>query len=126
MATFSVNQVRQLYVATAAKEAPVLASDAKGTIAVKADTAKTHLYFQYKGADNLMRSDLIDMKDILSAKATDGATLAYKLKKVTIKLNATVNGGIPVSGQDYILRIAFKQYVGMSDEDQYFKYGMVS
>ena len=28
------------------------------------------------------------------------------------------------AGQDYILRVAFKQYIGMSDEDQYFKYGM--
>ena len=125
MATFSVNQVRQLYVATSLKTPHVLASDAAGSIAVKNDTAKSHLYFEYKGADNLMRSDLIDTKNILYAKATDATAMAHNLKSVTVALDSNVNGGAPVAGQDYILRIAFKQYVGMSDEDQYFKYGMV-
>lgn len=125
MATFSVNQVRQLYVATSLKTPHVLASDAAGSIAVKNDTVKSHLYFEYKGADNLMRSDLIDTKNILYAKATDATAMAHDLKSVTVALDSNVNGGAPVAGQDYILRIAFKQYVGMSDEDQYFKYGMV-
>lgn len=125
MATFSTNQVRQLYVATAVKTAHVLASDTAGSIAIKNDTAKNHLYFEYKGADNLMRSDLIDIKNILYAKATDPKNMATNLKSFTIALDANVNGGSPVAGQDYILRIAFRQYVGMSDEDQYFKYGMV-
>lgn len=125
MATFSTNQVRQLYVAKALKTPHVLASDAAGSIAVKNDTAKNHLYFEYKGADNLMRSDLIDIKNILYAKATDADAMAHELKSVTVTLDTNVNGGAPVAGQDYILRIAFRQYVGMSDEGQYFKYGMV-
>lgn len=125
MATFSTNQVRQLYVAKALKTPHVLASNAAGSIAVKNDTAKNHLYFEYKGADNLMRSDLIDIKNILYAKATDADAMAHELKSVTVTLDTNVNGGAPVAGQDYILRIVFKQYVGMSDEDQYFKYGMV-
>lgn len=125
MATFSTNQVRQLYVAKTLKTSHVLASDAAGSIAVKKDTAKNHLYFEYKGADNLMRSDLIDIKNILYAKATDADDMAQELKSVTVTLATDVNGGAPVAGQDYILRIAFRQYVGMSDEDQYYKYGMV-
>ena len=124
MATFSTNQVRQLYVAKELKSPHVLAADAAGSIAVKSDTAKNHLYFEYKGADNLMRSDLIDIKNILYAKATDADDMAHELKAVTVTLDSEVNAA-PVAGQDYILRIAFKQYVGMSDEDQYFKYGMV-
>lgn len=122
---YSVNQVRQLYVAKALKSPHVLASDDAGSIAVKNDTAKNHLYFEYKGADNLMRSDLIDIKNILYAKATDADDMAHELKAVTVTLDTDVNGGAPVAGKDYILRIAFRQYVGMSDEDQYFKYGMV-
>lgn len=125
MATFSTNQVRQLYVVEALKTPQVLASDAAGSIAVKSDTAKNHLYFEYKGADNLMRSDLIDIKNILYAKATDANDMAHKLKSVTVTLDPNINGGTPVAGQDYILRIAFRQYAGMSDEDQYFKYGIV-
>lgn len=125
MATFSTNQVRHLYVATSLKTPHVLPADAAGSIAVKNDNAKTHLYFEYKGADNLMRSDLIDIKNILYAKATDAKDMAHELKSVTVTLDSTVNGGEPVAGQDYILRIAFRQFVGMSDADQYFKYGMV-
>ena len=125
MATFSTNQVRQLYVAKALKPSNVIATDAAGAIAVKSDTAKTHLYFEYMGAGGMTRSDLIDIKNILHAKATDADDLAHELKAVTVTLDSNVNSGNPVAGQDYILRIAFRQYVGMSEEDQYFKYGMV-
>jgi hypothetical protein len=125
MATFSTNQVRQLYVAEALKTPNVIATDAAGSIAVKADTAKTHLYFEYMGAGGMTRSDLIDIKNILYAKATDADDLAHDLAKYKLTLDASVNGGAPVAGQDYILRIAFRNYIGLSEEDQYFKYGMV-
>lgn len=124
MSVFSTNQVRQLYVAKILKTSHVLASDDAGSIAVKSDTVKNHMYFEYKGADNLMRSDLIDIKNLLYVKATDADDMAHELRAVTVTLDSEVNAA-PVAGQDYILRIAFKQYVGMSDEDQYFKYGMV-
>ncbi len=124
MATFSTNQVRQLYVATALKS-PIIASDTAGSIAVKSDTAKSHLYFEYMGVGGMTRSDLIDIKNILYAKATDADDLAYDLAKYKLTLDTTVNGGEPVVAQDYILRIAFRNYPGLSEEDQYFKYGMV-
>ena len=110
MATFSTNQVRQFYVATAFKTSHVIESDTAGAIAVSNDTEKKHLYFEYKGADNRMRSDLIDIENILYAKATSADSMAYKMKSATIALDSSVNGGAPVAGQDYILRIAFKQY----------------
>lgn len=125
MSVFSTNQVRQLYVAKELKTPHALATDDAGAIAVKNDTAKTHLYFEYKGADNLMRSDLINIKDIIDVKVTDADNMAYDIKKFTVTLDNSVNGGTPVAGQDYLLRIAFRQYIGMSDEDQYSKYGMV-
>ena len=125
MATFSTNQVRQLYVATVLTSSNVIASDTAGSIAVKSDTAKSHLYFEYMGAGGMTRSDLIDIKNILYAKATDADDLAYDLAKYKLTLDTTVNGGEPVVAQDYILRIAFRNYPGLSEEDQYFKYGMV-
>lgn len=124
MTTFSVNQVRQLYVATSVDASNILLSDA-GTIAVKGDAAKSHVYFEYKGADNLMRSDLIQTKNILDVKVTEPESMAHKMKSVTIALDSKVNEGSPIAGQDYILRIRFNQFVGMSDEDLYYKYGMV-
>lgn len=125
MATFSTNQVRQLYVATALEPSNVIASGTAGSITVKSDTAKSHLYFEYMGAGGMTRSDLIDIKNILYAKATDADDLAYDLAKYKLTLDNTVNGGEPVVAQDYILRIAFRNYPGLSEEDQYFKYGMV-
>ena len=124
MATFSVNQNRQLYVANAYK-ASVAETDAAGTISVKADSAKNHFYFPYKGVESLMRSDLINLKNVIYAKATDADNMAHELKAVTVTLDKGVNGGIPISGQDYVLRIAFRQAFGNSDADQYFKYGTV-
>lgn len=125
MAVFSVNQARHLYVAKEVKTPHVVSADAAGSIAVRTNTDKSHLYFEYKSADNLVRSDLIDIKNIMYAKATDIKDMQRELKAVTVTLDSTVNGGSPVGGQDYILRIAFRQFVGMSDEDTYIKYGVV-
>lgn len=125
MATFSTNQARQLYVAKALKTSNVISTGAAGSIAVKSDTAKNHLYFEYMGAGGMLRSDLIDIKSIMHAKATDADDLAHELAKYKVVLDPNVNGGSPVAGQDYLLRITFRNYIGLSEEDQYIKYGMV-
>lgn len=133
MGNFSVNQVRQLYVVTAVQgtanktDGVVSATADAGTIALKTDKEGKNLYFQYKGADNLMRSDLINKDNILYAKAisAEAATQKYALKKAVVKLDTNVNGGNPIGGQDYILRICINPYIGMSDEEPYFKYGAV-
>lgn len=126
MSTFSTNQVRQLYVAEAYKIGGVVAStDAVGTIAVGVDDAKTHMYFEHMGAGGQVRSDLIDLKNILYAKATDADSLAHQLARYKLTLDASINSGVPVGGQDYILKIAFRNYIGLSEEDQYYKFSMV-
>lgn len=125
MATFSTNQARQLYVAKELKTSNVISTDAAGSIAVKSDTAKNHLYFEYMGAGGMLRSDLIDIKSIMHAKATDADDLAHELAKYKVVLDPNVNGGSPVAGQNYLLRITFRNYIGLSEEDQYTKYGMV-
>lgn len=119
----SINQVRQLYVAKALKvntAAPTTAGD----IVPKADTAKTTLYFQYMSPAGLVSSDKIDIKNVMSAKATSSDALAHKLIRYSVTLDGDVSA-TPVAGQNYILRLAFRQYIGLSEEDQYFKYGEV-
>lgn len=120
MSVFSTNQARHLYVATALKTPNVIASDAAGSIAVKTDTAKNHLYFEYMGQGGLTRSDLIDVKNVMYAKATKADKMAAPLKAATVTLNGDV-----VAGEDYILKVVFSQFAGMSDEDIYAKFGMV-
>jgi hypothetical protein len=123
MAVFSVNQVRHLYVATA-YSATVNENSNVGTIGgvkVLNDGFDKELYFQYKGADTVLKSDRIQLKNLSYGKAIDASKMLAPLKSIKVSLSADVNGGAPVVGQDYILRIAFKQFYGMSDEDQYFK-----
>lgn len=121
---YSINQVRHLYVAESLK-ATTSALQTAGDIVPKADTAKTTLYFQYMSPGGLVASDKIDIANIISAKATPSGSLAHKLLKFEVALDANVNAGAPVAGQNYIMRVAFRQYVGLSEEDQYFKYGEV-
>lgn len=120
MSVFSTNQARHLYVATAHKDPQVIASDAVGSIAVKADNDKKHLYFEYMSHGGLTRSDLIDVKNIMYAKATKADKMARELKAVTVTLK-----NAPVGGQDYLLKITFSQFAGISDEYTYTKFGMV-
>lgn len=123
MATFNINQVRQLYVAKALKTSTTLLTTA-GDIMPKVDTAKTTLYFQFMSPAGIVASDKIDLEHILYAKATPSKALAHKLVRYSVTLDADVSATL-VAGQNYILRLAFRQYIGLSEEDQYFKYGEV-
>lgn len=122
---FSENQTRQLYVVTANSTTAPTAASAIGATQLVHNTVDNQVYFKYKGADNVMRSDLIDIANIVSAKAVKASAMERKLKVETVTLSSSVNGGVPVAGQDYILRITIRQYIGMSDEDIQLKYGLV-
>lgn len=125
MNIFSTNQANQVYVAKALKENVAALTDL-GDIVVKATPDKSAIYFQHKGAGGIVRSDLIEVKNILWGKTTKAKDMARKLKVATVTLNNTFNGGNPIEGQDYILTIAFTGYVGISPEDsQYWKHGVV-
>lgn len=119
----SINQARQLYVAKNLKDDTAALTTA-GDIVPKADKAKTTLYFQYMSPAGIVSSDKIDIANIMYAKATSSDALAHKLVRYSVTLDADV-ANAPVAGQNYILRLAFRQYIGLSEEDQYFKYGEV-
>lgn len=125
MAKFSINQVRHLYVAKTLKSGTnLLETDAVGSILPKADKNKTHLYFQYMSPGGIVRSDLINIKNISHAKATSSKDLAHSIKRVLLTLDSDVNSS-PVAGQEYITLITFSQYIGLSEEDKNHKYGYV-
>lgn len=124
MATFSSNQVRHLFVANAFKATPVTTADEVGTVSVGGN-ANTGAYVVYNGPGGILRSDLIQPGKISYAKATPASKMARTLRKDVVSLDAAVNAGGLAVGQDYLLRIAFKQHIGLSTEDQYFKYGAV-
>lgn len=122
---FSINQVRHLYVANSLKSGQnIETTDAVGSILPKGDKAKSHMYFQYMSPAGIVRSDLIKTDKIFSAVATKSSSLAYALKRVLVTIDSNVSSTI-VSGQEYLLRIIFRQYIGLSEENQNQKYGYV-
>ncbi len=125
MRIFSTNQANQVYVAKAlitGNNNPTNEGDIK-----VGSTPDGELYIRHFGAGGLTRSDLIDVKNILYCKTTPAGAMATKLKKYTVTIvNAVKSGNYMVPGQDFILRLVFDGYIGMSPEDsQYWKYGAV-
>lgn len=108
MAVFSINQVSQMFVAKALKTST---PTAEGDIQVKG-TKDGSLYVISYGKGGLVRSDLIDTDKILYAKQTPSASLNTKLHGYTITVTGT-----PIKGQVYTLKINFRNYIGIGDED---------
>lgn len=120
MAVFSVNQATHFYVAKS-KVDDVNKTSALGAIAIKKDQDGC-VYIKHKGFGGVSRTDLIDPKNVMHINLATADSLVPKYKKVTVKLNSAV--GI-VPGQDYVLNAEIRQYIGMSDENIYTKYGVV-
>lgn len=121
MSVFSTRQNRQFYVANKLiTGATALAN--KGEMKVKSiGDIEKEVYFEVLGPDTVLKSDYIQVKNITAAKAIKAVDMETPMKKVLVTLDSNVNGGTPVVGQDYILRINLRQFYGMSDQDQYFK-----
>ena len=119
MAVFSTNQNRQLYVAKA-YNATVDDTSAVGTIG-DVKVVDGALHFKYKGADNTLKSDYIQLANLDYAKAFAAADMITPLKSMKVALDANINGGNVVAGQDYILRICLNHWIGMSEYDTYYK-----
>lgn len=121
MATFSTNQVRQFYVANAtcdeAKSSISAMTSVGDWMVVYDDDVDYSSYLLIKGADGtILRSDAIRPSSAV-AQVTSASSLARALKVATVTLDSNVNNGEPVAGQDYIVRVNVRQYVGLSDEE---------
>lgn len=125
MAVFSVNQVRNLYVATEVVDDLEALKDAKVGAITVGGVENKNFYFQHKGHGGVTRSDMIKANCVLCVKHIAAAKLATPLMQAEIKLSKDVNGGVVVPGQDYILRLVIRQFAGMSDEDTYIKHACV-
>ena len=123
MSNFSTNQVHQLYVSNA-YNASVDETSAVGTVgAVKCltDGQNKEMYFLYKGADSVLKSDFIQLKNLDYIKAIKASDMVTPMKKIQVALDPNVNGGVVVGGQDYILAINFKNFFSSGDDSQYYK-----
>lgn len=121
---FSINQVRHLYVAKTLKSGTnLLATDAAGSILPKADKNKSMFWFQYMSPAGLVASDKIDIDKVLYAKATSSDKLAHPLVVKELTLDSDVSAA-PIGGQEYIVKVLFRNFIGLGDEDSTVRYGM--
>ena len=123
MGNFSVNQCHHLYVISG-YSASVTDASAVGTIgAIKSidDIRGKEVMFSYKGAESVLASDFIQIHNIGYAKAISASDMVTVMKKIEVTLDSTINSGAPVSGQDYVLSINFKNFFSSGDASQYFK-----
>lgn len=135
MNLFTANQVNQVYVLKSDSlrivpldnDSDVTTSDKLGTIGFGLTPDHKSLYFKYRGPGGVTRSDLIDIDKIERVVATPASAMAQTLMSAKITLNAAaLDGSTLVAGQDYMLRITFNGYIGISPEDsQYWKHGLV-
>ena len=126
MAVFSTNQSRQLYVVSNYVDSiDKLSNVGDVAIGCDSDSDKANLYFATKGYGGIVRSDLIPYMNITELKGAVPADTNIKGKQTLVALNQDCNEGKLVLGEDYILRINFRQLYGMSDGDIYQKYGAV-
>lgn len=119
---FSVNQVRQLYVVKeklADVTTKVTDTSEAGSVYC-GKTASGELYIQHIGKGGITRSDLIPVTQIMSATVATPKEMEYTRKAKLFKLKNT-----PVLGQDYILRVNILKYIGLSEDNQYEKFGAV-
>lgn len=123
MAVFSTNQVRQLYVVDNVASSESALATAGDVFAKKSGD---DIYFKYVGAlGDTMRTDIVNQKQLIYTSVATSDKLAYKLKGQKITLNPNVNGGKPIEGRDYLLRVLFSEYIGISPVDKTLKYGTV-
>ena len=134
MNIFTANQVNQVYVLKS--DSTVVANlDAShqitkannlGSVGLGKTADGKSIYFKHLGAGGLVRSDLIEIANIIDIKATPASAMARSLMSAKVTLNAeALSSSKPIAGEDFVLRIKFQNPIGMSPENQYWKYGVV-
>lgn len=124
MANFSQDQVRQLYVVLS-KATTFNNTTPSGALKVNKSNEDVWFTYQTPNGDNgnsaTVRTDLIPIKNIEYVVASPA--VSRPLKRQVVSLDASLNGGNPVVGQEYILRFTFYNLGMGGPENQYIKNG---
>lgn len=132
MNLFSVNQVNQVYVVSGQMRTPAEGVKPAAALVDTGDVVIGHTkdgkhYFVHKGIGGITRSDVIE--NVMWGSYAPAAAMAKSLKSVAVKLNSAFldeSGKVAPVGQDFLLRLEFTGYIGVSPEDsKYWKYGVV-
>ena len=124
---FSQNQNRHVFVNKTEAKTSLENVTAAGDVFVGGPSSHSEMYFNYMTPGGMIRSDIVKKDNILWATATDAADMAYNLKRAVVHVNSAAldENGKPFVGEDYILHIKVKQFVGAAEESTYHKFGAV-
>lgn len=134
MNIFTANQVNQVYVlkpnstvvASLDASHQITKANNLGSVGMGITTDGKNIFFKHLGAGGLVRSDLIEVANIIDIKATPASAMARSLMSAKVTLNTeALNNSKPIAGEDFVLRIKFQNPIGMSPDNQYWKYGVV-
>lgn len=134
MNLFTANQVNQVYVLKSNSTVvdsldathQITKSSNLGSVGVGVTPDGENIYFKHLGAGGVTRSDLIRIDSIKYIKATPASTMARSLMAAKVTLNTeALSSSKPIAGEDFVLRLRFQNPVGMSPDNQYWKYGVV-
>lgn len=134
MNIFTANQVNQVYVlksnstvvANLDASHQITKANNLGSVGVGKTTDGKNIFFKHLGAGGLTRSDLIEITNIIDIKATPASKMARDLMAAKVTINSeALSSSKPIAGEDFILRLKFQNPIGMSPDNQYWKYGLV-
>lgn len=109
MPTFSTNQVKHLYVAKAVDANLDTVGDIKFAAAGDKD-----IVFKYVGNDGVVRSDIINLDNIIYAKAIKESTMEQYLESAYVACNTVA------ANQPYILKVIVDSFSSLAEEDKGF------
>ena len=138
MNIFTANQVNQVYVmvpdgtypstvvATLDASHQITKSNNLGSVGVGLTPDGQNIYFKHLGVGGVTRSDNIDVNNIMYIKATPASKMNRSLMTAKVTLNSqALSSAKPIAGEDFVLRLKFQNPMGMSSDNQYWKYGVV-
>lgn len=121
------NQVRHMLVA---KELVSVTPTKEGQIRLRTNPSGSKVWFEFMGKGGLITSDYIDKECVTRVVGVKALDQAIALKKAIITLNPDIVNAdgdvIPVAGQHYIVNLIARQFVDLSEEGQYGKFGEVT
>ena len=109
MPTFSTNQVKHLYVAKAVDSNLDTIGDIKAAAAGDKD-----IVLKYVGNDGVVRSDIINVDNIVYAKAIKASSMDQYLDSAYVTVDTAV------ANQSYILKVIIDSFSSLSEEDKGF------
>lgn len=121
MAVFSVNQARQFYVNTGALAKN---QNTAGTGEFRVNNNKLY-YISYNVDGEPQRSDIIDLCNIDWANYSSPEAPKAKSFKVSVNPEILDSDSKVPAGYEFVLKVIFTQFIGLSEADRLVKFGNV-